>query len=508
MNIKKNIRFILILSIVMASLVFVKKEVSAANVVDSGWYRCGYIKWTVYDDGKMIFRISERDKSEDTSAKLHTDYASFVKYIEIPEGFAEISGFKGFTNLISINIPDSVTSIDRGAFAGCTSLASIEIPESVTGIESYVFYGCTSLASIKIPESLTSIDSYAFYYCISLASIEIPESVTGIGESAFEGCTSLTGITIPNSVKTIGSSAFKECTNLTSITILNPNIDVGSEVFRGCKNIEYVEMPESLMKRIDIYEVFAGTKWLKKYKLREYPIGKVFDDGTFRYKITSHNIDPKKKTYGEVSIVGRTKSKKKNNSSVLINGVWDDNLKFNITSIDQYAFKNDKYMTYVYIDSEHLRKIPKGAFKNCKKLQSFTIYGSSLDSIDKEAFANCSDLNSVTVGENSGLATIGNSAFKGCIKLRDVQIHSLKLTTIKKDAFGKCGGKGKFISISIASKNLREVGKNSIPDYATVSVYKPLIKKYQKILKKAGYRKKLTVGWTKKEWKSDFSEYE
>ncbi len=508
MNIKKNIRFILILSILMAFLVFVKKEVSAENVVDSGWYRYGIITWTVYDDGKMVFRISEENKSEESSAKLHTDYASFVKYIEIPDGFTEISEFKGFTNLISINIPDSVTSIDRGAFAGCTSLASIEIPESVTSIESYVFYGCTSLASVKIPKSVTGIGAYAFYYCISLESIEIPEAVTGIGKSAFEGCTSLTGITIPNPVTTIESSTFEGCTSLTSIKILNPKTDIQGDAFKGCKNIEYIEMPESLINHIDIYTVFAGTKWLKKYKLSEYPIGKVFDNGTFRYKIISHNISPNKDIYGEVSIVGRTKGKKKQDSSVLVNSVWDDNLKFNIASIDQYAFKNDKYMTYVYIDSEHLKKISQGAFQNCKKLESFTVYGSSLESIDKEAFANCRALNSVMVGENSGLATIGNSAFKGCKKLREVEIYSLKLTTIKKSAFGNCGGKGKFISISIASKNLDKVEKKSIPDYAKVYVYKPLIKKYQKIFKKSGYKKKLAAGWTKKEWKSDFREYE
>jgi hypothetical protein len=55
-----------------------------------------------------------------------------------------------------------------------------------------VFGACGSLASVTIPESVTSIGKGAFKDCSSLTSVTIPESVTSIGKSAFDGCEALT----------------------------------------------------------------------------------------------------------------------------------------------------------------------------------------------------------------------------------------------------------------------------------------------------------------------------
>lgn len=49
--------------------------------------------------------------------------------------------------LTSINIPNSVTCIEKGAFGGCGSLVNIIIPNSVTTIESGAFGGCNNILS-------------------------------------------------------------------------------------------------------------------------------------------------------------------------------------------------------------------------------------------------------------------------------------------------------------------------------------------------------------------------
>ena len=158
--------------------------------------------------------------------------------INIKEGIKTIanSAFLRCKNLISVIIPNSVTSIGTEAFR-YSGLTSITIPNSVTYIGSSAFSECSGLTSITIPNSVTSIEYYAFSGCSGLTSITIPNSVTSIGDSAFEGCTGLTSITIPNSVTSIGSHAFSWCTGFTSITIPNSVTYIGQYAFENCDNL-------------------------------------------------------------------------------------------------------------------------------------------------------------------------------------------------------------------------------------------------------------------------------
>ena len=105
-------------------------------------------------------------------------------------------------------------------FKGC-SLITITLPNSVTSIGPGAFYECSSLRSVTIPSSFTSIGESAFYECISLKSVTIPNSVTSIGESAFYNCWGLASVTIPNSVTSIGNSAFYDADIKKAIWLTN-----------------------------------------------------------------------------------------------------------------------------------------------------------------------------------------------------------------------------------------------------------------------------------------------
>jgi len=101
--------------------------------------------------------------------------------------------YPGGKNASHYTIPSGVTTID-GAFTDCGALISVTIPNSVTSIGIHTFSHCTRLKSVTIPNSVTCIDGWAFNGCTGLASITIPKSVTKIDYWAFENCTSLADV--------------------------------------------------------------------------------------------------------------------------------------------------------------------------------------------------------------------------------------------------------------------------------------------------------------------------
>ncbi|MCC8036798.1 MAG: leucine-rich repeat domain-containing protein [Bacteroidales bacterium] len=142
------------------------------------------------------------------------------------------SAFKDCTDLISVTLPEGLTSLGNYAFSGCTSLASVVIPSTVTSLGSSVFEKCSSLENVSLPEGLTSIPSYAFCQCTALSSIDIPSTVTNIGNLAFTDDTSLASVTLPEGLVTMGNSVFNSCTSLTSIVIPSTVTSMGLYAFQ------------------------------------------------------------------------------------------------------------------------------------------------------------------------------------------------------------------------------------------------------------------------------------
>lgn len=150
------------------------------------------------------------------------------------------------SSLVSIMIPNSLSSIGMYAFNGCSSLISVTIPDSVTSIGDFAFNKCISLTGVTIPNSVTSIGGRAFSYCNNLSSLTISDGVLSIGNYAFEFCTSLISMTIGNSVTHINQFAFESCTSLTSMTIPNSVMSIGYGTFLSCSGLENVTIPDSV----------------------------------------------------------------------------------------------------------------------------------------------------------------------------------------------------------------------------------------------------------------------
>ena len=163
-------------------------------------------------------------RSDFYSSSLTEDYRNLIKQmitIEIPDTVTEIGSyaFYEWRNLENVVMSKKITKIGESAFSRCSSLTSITIPSSVTSIGKDAFWDCSGLTSITMSKGVTNIGERAFCDCSSLTSITIPDSVTSIGRSAFASCFSLTSITIPDSVTSIGEgNVFWQCGKLTNVT--------------------------------------------------------------------------------------------------------------------------------------------------------------------------------------------------------------------------------------------------------------------------------------------------
>ncbi len=134
-----------------------------------------------------------------------------------------------FSKMSSIQLPGSLTKIDKLAFDHCTGLTSLEIPASVKEIGESAFQGCeftqlelpegiktakdglfaySGIPAITLSPDMIKIEHFAFFSNRALRVVRIPEGVTEIGNFAFQNCSNMTSLLIPASVNKIGAEAF------------------------------------------------------------------------------------------------------------------------------------------------------------------------------------------------------------------------------------------------------------------------------------------------------------
>lgn len=100
------------------------------------------------------------------------------------------------------DISYSVTSIERKAFYGCSNVTSITLPPTITSLGDWCFSG-TRITSIIIPEQLTYISQGAFSNCRKLEIVTMTK-VKYINHMSFYGCSNLKSLNLP-SIESIAS---------------------------------------------------------------------------------------------------------------------------------------------------------------------------------------------------------------------------------------------------------------------------------------------------------------
>ena len=209
------------------------------------------------------------NKTESTVLYDQTKGGYLPKYAVLDNKIAA-QGFYADQSLTTYNVPNSITAIGEFAFAR-SGLISIDIPQSVTSIEYGAFYHCDSLSKVSIPASVKEIEAHAFdntpylqnfmdnsqerylivgdgillAYKGKDAVVMLPEGIKQIAPNCFENHTELTAVALPASLEIIGEDAFRGCSNLKYVTG-GPNVkEIRDRAFMNCP-LENYKFPANI----------------------------------------------------------------------------------------------------------------------------------------------------------------------------------------------------------------------------------------------------------------------
>ncbi|MPM28119.1 hypothetical protein SDC9_74638 [bioreactor metagenome] len=385
-----------------------------------------------------------------------------ITSVNFPNSLTTIGwgAFMYCSGLTSVSIPNSVTSIGESAFEGCDNLQSVKLPVGLTVISKSLFFDCVKLTSVNIPSNVTEIGMCAFAHCFNLKSVALPEGLSFVGDDAFcetaipepiyilEGSVlcfvpaSYTEFVIPETVNQVGGGAFDSCWGLKSVIIPDSVTSIGNFAFYGCVHLSSVHLPDSVV--FIGYYAFYGCRSLSSIN------------------IPSGNIE-----------IGMT--------------------AFSKTNINEPIISNDNSVLYYIPDSYHtftvpdgIKKINGGAFDGCSELTSVTI-PESVTSIGEYAFTDCVSLTSVKIPQGvtlineglfsycinlksitlpEGITSIGSFSFYQCIRLSSVSIPE-SVVSIGDLAFTECAS---LTAITIP-ENVASVGDSAFQDTGITSLY-------------------------------------
>ena len=261
---------------------------------------------------------------------------------------------------------ETVTITEYKGHGGDVVIPSEIDGKKVTAIGEFAFEG-SDLTSVTIPDTVTSIGWEAFRYCGILKNVTIPDSVTDFGWEAFKGCSSLKSVTLPDSVKTISTEMFMDCDILESVTISDSVTSIESEAFAGCGSLKSVTIGKGVTELA--VDAFHGCSNLTDIKVDANNTTYCSVDGVIYSKdITALILCPA----GRTSITIPDSVKNIGSSSFSGSALTSIDIPDGVTSIDSYAFKNSQNLKNVTIP-ESVTAIGEEAFCDCPSLRSVTL---------------------------------------------------------------------------------------------------------------------------------------
>lgn len=201
-----------------------------------------------------------------------------------------------WSNVKSVELPNTVTAIKGQGFYDCDNLAEIKWGTGLKSIGRYAF-GYTKLGPLSLPEGLEFIDDSAFFRCDDMTSVEFPSTLKEIGPSCFYKVP-LTKVVLPAGLEVLGKSAFLSCASLAEVTLNEGLVTIGDNTFFGTA-LTSIDIPSSVTT--------IGAEAFYDAPLAQINIGQNVETigaGAFSgTNLTTFTVDPANKSFTVVDDV-------------------------------------------------------------------------------------------------------------------------------------------------------------------------------------------------------------
>lgn len=192
-----------------------------------------------HNDGKELEVVQYYDWGNSYSGNVSIPNECKIDGRKIPVTKVASYAFNGCMNLTSVNIPQSIKTIDNHAFCGCPELTILTLPDSLETMCMSAFASCPNLKNIVLPSTLKEIPNSCFVGC-GFEEITIPEGVETIRMDAFGFDVNLKKISLPSTLKTLERGVFWECSSLERIDIPASVTYLGDFLLWGCTSLKAV----------------------------------------------------------------------------------------------------------------------------------------------------------------------------------------------------------------------------------------------------------------------------
>ncbi|WP_308271171.1 leucine-rich repeat domain-containing protein [Prevotella sp.] len=180
--------------------------------------------------------------------------------------------FFAFSSLTSFDVPECIKVIGVCAFYSCRNLQTINLNKGLKTIENRAFAYCTNLVSLNIPESIVKIGDgsrYCFKECKNLKEIiydareaeitDLPQNmdiltigphVNKLPKNILYNNPVIEAFTITNNVHRIEKGCIVDCPNLKEISITSKDIVIEEGWIRNCKSLRTIRIHVNAYEQI------------------------------------------------------------------------------------------------------------------------------------------------------------------------------------------------------------------------------------------------------------------